>query len=293
MERDCRPGRGDSSLAADARLFAELNVALADAGIACWNTKYDYNAWRPITVIQNANSFTNAGITQNPSWQPLLITPNFPEYVSGHSTFSAAAAEVLSSFFGNNYAFSTGSSSLPDVTRSYSSFWNAANEAGMSRIYGGIHFTFSNTDGLNLGKQVGDWTLQAFNQSQDTVPPKIVLDQTSGLVINHDPTITGVVTDNLSGVASLQATLDSASAMNVAFNADGTFSVPVSLAVDGSGDGPHTPSFVATDAVGNVASPVNFTFARHQGAADHACRNQHAGRRHARGRRTLDRHGRD
>jgi hypothetical protein len=94
--------QGDS-LAADARMFAELNVALGDAAIAAWNTKYDYNTWRPITVIQNANSFTNAGITQNPNWQPLIITPNFPEYVSGHSTYSAAAAEVLSSFFGNNY----------------------------------------------------------------------------------------------------------------------------------------------------------------------------------------------
>jgi hypothetical protein len=246
--------QGDS-LAADARMFAELNVALADAGIAAWNTKYDYNTWRPITVIQNANSFTNAGITQNPNWQPLIVMPNFPEYVSGHSTFSAAAAEVLSSFFGNNYAFSTGSSSLPDVTRSYSSFWNAANEAGTSRIYGGIRFTFSNTDGLNLGKQVGDWTLQAFNQSQDTVPPKIVINQRSGLVTNQDPTITGVVTDNLSGVAA-----PGTARLHERHNPDGTFSVPVTLPLDGSADGQHTLTFTATDAAGNVTSPLAFNF---------------------------------
>jgi hypothetical protein len=251
--------QGDS-LAADARLFAELNVALADSAIAAWNTKFDYNTWRPITVIQDASSFTNAGIIQDPNWQPLIITPNFPEYVSGHSTFSAAAAEVLSSFFGNNYAFDTGSSSLPGVTRNYSSFWDAANEAGMSRIYGGIHFSFSNTDGLALGTQVGDWTLQAFNQSTDTVPPKIVLNQTSGFVTNQNPTITGVVNDNLSGVLSLQAQLDSTSVMDVSFNPDGTFSVPVTLPFDGSADGKHIITFTAIDAAGNAATPLAFNF---------------------------------
>src|SRR5262249_53101927 len=96
--------------------------------------------------------------------------------------------------------------------------------------------------------------------AQDTVPPKIVLNQTSGLVTNNDPTITGVVTDNLSGVASLQVQLDSGTASKVSFNADGTFSVPVAPALDGSADGTHTLTFTARDAAGNVTNPLNFNF---------------------------------
>ncbi len=95
---------GDS-LAQNARLFAELNVALADAAIAAWNTKYTDNTWRPITVIQNADSFNNAGIVEDPSWQPLIITPNFPEYISGDSTYSGAAAEVLTAFFDESFFY--------------------------------------------------------------------------------------------------------------------------------------------------------------------------------------------
>jgi hypothetical protein len=258
-----------NGLAQDARLLAELNVALADAGIAAWNTKYTFNAWRPDTVIQSANSFTNAGIIQDPNWQPLIIDPPFPEYVSGHSTYSAAAADILTSFFGSTYAFGyTDSSlgSLPGVTRSYTSFTQAAQEAGESRIYGGIHFEFSNQDGLATGQQVGDWTLNAFNLSQDTVPPKIVLNQNSDLVTNQDPTITGIVSDNLSGVAALTAQLDSLSAMNVSFNPDGTFSVPVNLPLDGSADGQHVLTFVSTDATGNVSAPLTFDFTLITGA---------------------------
>jgi hypothetical protein len=254
--------QGDS-LAADARMLAELNVAEADAAITAWNTKYTYNLWRPVTAIQNANSFANAGIVQDPNWQPLIVTPPFPSYISGHSTFSAAAADVLSNFFGANYAFSytdPSLGSLPGVTRSYTSFTQAAQEAGESRIYGGIHYEFDNQDGLAAGQQVGNWVLQAFSNTQDTVPPKIVLNQSAGLVTNQDPTITGVVTDNLSGVASLQAALDSGSPTNVSFNPDGTFSVPLTLPLDGSADGQHTLTFTATDAAGNVSSPLAFEF---------------------------------
>jgi hypothetical protein len=194
---------GDS-MAEDAQLLAELNVAEADAAIAAWNSKYTYNAWRPITAIQNANEIGNPGITQNPTWTPLITTPPFPEYVAGHPTFSAAAAQVLDSFFGSNYAFSYTDPSLgrtPGVTRSFTSFDEAAQEAGMSRIYGGIHFSFSIDAGFTLGQQVGDWALQAFNLSQDTTPPKIVINQASGLVTNKDPTVTGEVTTNF-GVKS-------------------------------------------------------------------------------------------
>jgi hypothetical protein len=251
--------QGDS-MATDAQLLAELNIAEADSGIASWNTKYTYNAWRPITAIQNANEIGNPGLTQDPTWTPLLTTPAFPEYVAGHAVYSEAAAQVLDSFFGSNYAFSTTSPSLAGVTLSFSSFDAAAQNAGDSRIWGGIHFPFSVDAGFTVGQEVGDWTLAVFNPTQDTVPPKLVLNQASGLVTNTDPTITGDVTDNLSGVASLAVSLDGGTATVVSFDANGNFSVPVSLPTDGTADGQHTLTFSAVDAAGNVTSPVVFSF---------------------------------
>jgi hypothetical protein len=251
--------QGDS-MATDAQILAELNVAEADAGIAAWNTKYTYNAWRPITAIPNANETGNSAIIQDQTWTPLLTTPPFPEYAAGHAVFSQAAAEVLNNFFGADTAFTATSPSLPGVTMSFTSFDEAAQQAGESRVYGGIHFQFSVDAGLALGQQVGDWALSAFNETQDTVPPKIVFNQISGLVTNTDPTITGDVTDNLSGVAGLAVSLDGGSATAVTFNSDGSFSVPTDLPTDGSADGMHTLTFTALDAAGNVTAPDTFTF---------------------------------
>ena len=94
----------------------------------------------------------------DPSWTPLLVTPNFPTYVSGHSTFSAAAATVLADFFGTDHVhFATSDDTLPGVTRSFDSFSAAAAEAGQSRVYGGIHYQFDNQDGLALGRKVGSY----------------------------------------------------------------------------------------------------------------------------------------
>jgi PAP2 superfamily/Bacterial Ig-like domain len=146
-----------NSLVDNARLFAALDVAEADAAICCWDTKYAYSEWRPITAIRNADQDGNDATTADTTWTPLLTTPNFPSYTSGHSTFSGAAATVLTSFYGDNYAFSTTSPGLTDVTRSFTSFTQAANEAGMSRIYGGIHFMSDNTAGLAAGKTLATY----------------------------------------------------------------------------------------------------------------------------------------
>ncbi len=146
-----------NTLIQSARLFALLNLALADAGIACWDTKYAYNFWRPITAIQEAALDDNPDTEPDPSWTPLLNTPPFPEYVSGHSTFSGAAAKVLGTFFGTDHVkFTVGSDAVPDVFRTYESLEAAAEEIGMSRIYGGIHFLSADLDGLHLGHQVAD-----------------------------------------------------------------------------------------------------------------------------------------
>jgi hypothetical protein len=269
--------QGDSA-AADAQLFAELNVAEADAAIAAWNSKYTYNGWRPVTAIRNADSIGNPyGITQDPNWISLITTPPFPEYVAGHPTFSAAAAQVLDNFFGNNVTFNATSESLPGTTFTYapptstamtlpdgtvvnvnSSFDVAAVEAGENRIYGGIHFPFSVNAGLALGTQVGDQTLAAFSTTQDSVPPKIVINQATGLVANEDPTITGEVVTNF-GVASLTVVLDGGTPITVMVNSDGTFSLPITLPLDGSGDGAHTLAFTATDQDG-LQGTQSFSF---------------------------------
>ena len=142
----------------NARLFALLNIAEADAGIACWDAKYAYDLWRPATAIRAAGADGNAATEADAGWTPLLATPPFPAYTSGHSTFSAAAATVLSRFYGtDDIAFTTTDDDVPGVVRSFSSFSGAAAEAGMSRIYGGIHFQFDNTNALHCGELVGDW----------------------------------------------------------------------------------------------------------------------------------------
>ena len=108
--------QGDS-LAQDARLFAELNIAEGDAAIVAWDAKYTYNTWRPISVAADAGTAGNSQVQPIANWTPLLSTPPFPEYVSGHSTFSGAAATVLTSVFGDSYSFTATSIGLPGVTR--------------------------------------------------------------------------------------------------------------------------------------------------------------------------------
>jgi PAP2 superfamily len=140
-----------NTLEENARLFALLNIAMADAAICAWDAKYEFHFWRPVTAIAFAEPELN--------WMSFIVTPPFPDYVSGHSTFSAAAATVLPLFYGtDDLPFTTGSDSLPDVFRSFSTCLDAAEEAAVSRIYGGIHFRFASEDGLQAGISIGEWT---------------------------------------------------------------------------------------------------------------------------------------
>lgn len=136
-----------------ARLFAVLNAAMADAAVVCWDCKYRFDVWRPVTALREAD----------PAWAPLLPTPPFPAYTSGHSSFSGAAAAALAACFGTDeVAFATTSDGLPGVTRSFRRFSAAAEEAGMSRVYGGIHWQFDNTAGLRCGRDVGEAVARRF-----------------------------------------------------------------------------------------------------------------------------------
>ena len=148
-----------NTLEQNARLFALLNIAMADAAICAWDAKYTFNFWRPVTAIAFAEPQLN--------WMSFIVTPPFPDYVSGHSTFSGAAATVLPRFFGtNDLPFTTGSDFLPGVHRSFSNCLDAAEEAAMSRIYGGIHFRSASEDGLQAGISIGAYTIAHYLQAK-------------------------------------------------------------------------------------------------------------------------------
>ena len=148
------------TLPAEAHLLALLDIALADAGISCWETKNYYDFWRPVTAIRADNSDGNPLTTADPAWTPLWATPPFSSYTSGHATFSAAAAAVLDSVFGASFSFTdTGDPTEHLAPRHFTGFDQAAAEAAASRMYGGIHFRFDNETGLAVGAKVGDYVL--------------------------------------------------------------------------------------------------------------------------------------
>jgi len=154
-----------TGLVENARLFALMNLAMMDATIACWDSKYTYRFWRPVTAIPLADTDGNDATEADPAWTPLRPTPLHPEYPSGHSCVSNAAAKVLTSFFGKHIAFSTATSTCPaGVVRSYDSLQALADEVGDSRIYIGFHFRSSIRDGAKIGRQVGHWTFHRFLQ---------------------------------------------------------------------------------------------------------------------------------
>jgi hypothetical protein len=161
-----------TTLSRNARLLALLNVAMADAAISCWDGKYAYNFWRPITAIRLAGTDGNSGTSEDAEWSPLLVTPNFSEYPSGHATVSPAAAVVLSTYFGNETDFTLMSETLPGVVRSYTSFGQAVDEAFDARIYGGIHFRSACRDGRTTGIQVGSFTVANVAESVDGRPKR-------------------------------------------------------------------------------------------------------------------------
>jgi PAP2 superfamily protein len=144
------------SLAQNARLFAMLDTTLADGAIALYDAKYAYHRWRPITAI-TAPDQGNANTAADPNWVPLANTANDPSYPGAHATFSQAAATVLEDFFGTDvFPFSLTNPSL-GITRTFTSFSQASNEASASRIFAGQHFRYDEEAGQTLGAQVADF----------------------------------------------------------------------------------------------------------------------------------------
>jgi hypothetical protein len=151
------------ALEENARLFALLNLGLADSAIGCWEAKFCYSFWRPETAIREAAHDGNPATEPDEGWIPLMPSPTFPDYVSGHSTFSRCAATLLERFFGTDaIPFSTPGEGMTDAVRSFPGFSAAADEVGMSRVFGGIHFPSANYWGQAQGRMIAEHVFENF-----------------------------------------------------------------------------------------------------------------------------------
>lgn len=160
-----------NSVEENAYLFAIVNLSMADAIIACWESKYFYNHWRPVTAIRAAYTDGNPYTRPDRDWLPLggspttgaieNYTPNFPSYPSGHASLGETMFRILQRYYHTDrMTFTIGSDELPGVTRTYTSFTQASLENGISRVYLGVHWIYDITAGLIMGYQNGDYAYE-------------------------------------------------------------------------------------------------------------------------------------
>jgi hypothetical protein len=144
-----------------ARMFALINMSFFDGYVADWDSKFNFNHWRPYTAIRQAASDNNPGTEADPVWEPLRTTPPHPEYASAHATACAASFEVLKGVFGDQLPFTMGTTTAPPEmpTRSFRSFAAAAAECADSRVRLGWHFRYSTDAGQLLGRAVARWLM--------------------------------------------------------------------------------------------------------------------------------------
>ncbi|USX25898.1 vanadium-dependent haloperoxidase [Oxalobacteraceae bacterium OTU3CINTB1] len=142
-----------------ARLMAILYSGYTDAIGACFDAKYHYNAWRPLSAIPLAQTDDNPATASDTDWKPVLPTPPHPEYPAAHSCTAGAVGELLRLYFGTGNVSFTLDSIVTNVTRDYADVDALARESVQARIYGGMHFRYATTAGYTLGKQVAGWTM--------------------------------------------------------------------------------------------------------------------------------------
>jgi membrane-associated phospholipid phosphatase len=144
-----------------ARLLGLLNAAMADADIACWDAKYYYAFWRPVTAIELADTDGNPSTASDPGWLPLLVTPAIPDYPSGHTSLSGAAGTVLATYFGERTSVNLTSDApaMVGVVRSFDGFSALMREVVDARVFGGIHFRTADIDGQATGVAVARYVI--------------------------------------------------------------------------------------------------------------------------------------
>jgi hypothetical protein len=152
------------TLSQNARAFALLNLAGADAFIAAWDAKFTYNQWRPVTAIRAADTDGNPDTIADPNWTSLLVTPPFPDYIAGHTTYAGAAEEILENVFGESpgVTITLTSATAPGVIESYTRFDEIEEGVVEARVLGGIHWRTSSVRGARVGQQVGAFAVCHF-----------------------------------------------------------------------------------------------------------------------------------
>jgi hypothetical protein len=156
------------SLSENARIFALLGMAMGDAAIACWDTKYHYNLWRPLSAIRAGDTDGNPLTEADAGWVPLITTPGFPSFASGHATVSGAAVAVLGRVYGQDgHAVTLTHPGAPGVVLDYTAWDEITDDVDDARVYGGIHFRFDQEAGAHQGRQVGRYILRNYLRSED------------------------------------------------------------------------------------------------------------------------------
>jgi hypothetical protein len=169
-----------SNLETTSRLLALLNLSFADSVIAFYDAKYHFAVWRPITGIRLGDTIGNPAIVGDPTWTPLSATPADPSFPGAHSTISEAGATVLSEFFGNDGQVQVTSDVLPGTVREFNSYQAIATEAGLSRIFAGVHTRLDHEAGLTLGRNVAQLVLRSSKSADFGANAKATTNSTPG-----------------------------------------------------------------------------------------------------------------
>jgi hypothetical protein len=162
------------TLSQNARAFALLNLAGADAFIASWDAKFAYSQWRPVTAIRAADTDGNAATDADPLWTPLLVTPPFPDYIAGHTTYAGAAEKVLEHVFGRHPGalITLTSPTAPGVVETYTTFDEMAEGVVDARVWGGIHWRTSSARGRSVGERIGRYAVRRFLKPRGDDEPR-------------------------------------------------------------------------------------------------------------------------
>jgi hypothetical protein len=159
--------RRHASLLGEARVLALMNMAQCDGAIAVWEAKNFYDTWRPITAIRAADTDGNPATTADPTWVPLITTPPFQEYPSGHAGVSSSGAGMLASFFGGRTHFFLTSPAFPGERRRFRSFADALQDVADARTFAGIHFRPASEDSITLGQRIARFLRRTMLRPRD------------------------------------------------------------------------------------------------------------------------------